>query len=118
MYPARAGEVGWIELSTGFPFGSEQSQLPCNNMYLLEKAHRKIFAPADPVIRFRPKGNTRVRTEMTQHLLKMSQRGEVNHLLDTTWKVGQSLKSPLLGSPRLIIMASSQVILWYSERLF
>lgn len=63
------------------PCGSEQSQLPCNNMYLL-----KIFAPTDPVIMFGPKGS--VRTGVTQRLVQMSQRGELSCLPSFfTWKV-------------------------------
>lgn len=62
--PNCAGERGWIKLSTGFAFGSEQRHLPCSNTYPLKKVHAEIFAQTDPVITFRPKGNTPVRTEV------------------------------------------------------
>lgn len=103
MYPTCATEKGWLKLSTGFPLGSEQSQLPCNNMYLLEEAHAKIFAPTDPVIVFTPlKGVLLLGQKLLNLFLKCHRK---ENCLPSSWHDLESMKSPLLGSPCLIIMA-------------
>lgn len=105
VYPTCATEKGWLKLSTGFPFGSEQSQLPCNNMYLLQGAHAKIFCANKPCYCAKSyKRSLPVRAEVSYSTSFLKRHRKESCLLES-WHDSESLKSPLFGSPCLIIMA-------------
>lgn len=105
VYLTCTEEGGWIT------FYLWQSRVhPVTACTCCKKVHAKIFAQTDLVIRFGPKGNTSVRTEVTQHFNNSHESSWLGKSEITTFRVSMPDHNGLISGNSLVFRATILIL--------